>query len=568
MSIFRNLKPDHIPAFMSDRDDLQVQREIVLQNILNTILLFSLCAFIYYGFAEKWAFNRTVLISVIASWLVFAIVTVNRRLPYILRSVLMLATIASVATVDLLHNGLSGSGTLYLLTLSGLTAALFGIRIGLGSIVLVGAFEALIGWMMITNRVRFPTFSTMVTSGEPIAWGYSIFSMLLCGICLSTGIFQFATGFSQTLKELRTASQSLEKERSELEVRVSERTKEISHKAVQLEAARQVAARIAAQSDIAALMQNAVDVVKEQFGFYYTAIFLPDENSEFAVLQAGTGDAGQQMLARRHNLKIGETGIVGYVMSKGEPRISGNVEEDPAHYKNPYLPDTRSEMGVPMRIGEQVIGVLDAQSDRRNAFSPDYIDVLQTIADQLASALDRARLLDEYEKSIVTLQTQAQSMTLKDWRQHLRNASQQYAYRYNQGKIETISVSSENIASYFAQNMATSTVSNGEFTHVAIPIKLRNQPLGIVNLRLASSKVSDEMINLLQSAVERMTLSLDNVRLLEEIQYRADRERMVGEISSKVRAATDIESILQITANELGHSLGVSEVVIQLAPGG
>ena len=114
------------------------------------------------------------------------------------------------------------------------------------------------------------------------------------------------------------------------------------------------------------------------------------------------------------------------------------------------------------------------------------------------------------------------------------------------------------------QNEAILTNEDGVNRILHIPVRLRNQTLGVVKLTIASNQATPEMLSLLQNAVDRMAVSLDNVRLLEEIQTRAERERMVGEIATKVRAATNIEAILSTTAQELGRSLGVSEVVVQL----
>ncbi len=565
MSFFQNIKPDFIPAFLQDKDDLSIQREIVLQHILNTGLLFSVGAFVYWLYTIQWQLShpRVILYGVILLVMIF--MTLNRRLLFHLRVAFVMALLAAASLTDLIHSGLSGSGPLYLLTFAMLGGALLGVRAGVISLVAACAAEGIIGWLMTSRRVLLPTFSVMVSSGEPEAWLYGIFSTILCGICLAGALFQFSLGLSRTLQKFRQLARTLENERSQLEKRVEERTEEISRKAAQLEAARQVAARIAAQSDFDALLKTTVDVVREQFGYYYAAVFLPDPENQFAVLRAGTGEAGRRMIEANHRLRIGEVGIVGYVMSRGEPRITGNVDEDPAHYKNPYLPETRSEMAVAMKLGEQVVGVLDVQSTRRNAFSADDVDVLQTIADQLAAALDKARLLEQYQNNLAATLENARLMTREAWQQHLRRSRRRFAYRYRQQKVEPVTPDPLDLNKVLWQEAPTGTEGESPFRILHIPIRLRDQVLGVVKLTLASAQATPEIIELLQNAVDRMAVSLDNVRLLEEIQTRAERERMVGEIASRVRAATNIESILSTTASELGRSLGVSEVVVQLA---
>jgi GAF domain-containing protein len=340
----------------------------------------------------------------------------------------------------------------------------------------------------------------------------------------------------------------------------------LTRKAAQLEAARQVAANIASQTDINSLLTTTVDVIREKFDFYHAGVFLPDDNHEFAVLRAATGEPGRTLLKQGHRLKIGEVGIVGYVMSKGEPRIAGNVAEDPAHYVNPVLPDTHSEMAVPMKLGDQIVGVLDVQSTRRNAFSSDDVDVLLTIADQLSSALEKARLLDQYQKNVEELKHSAQQTTRLAWRQHLRDSRRRYAYRYRQMQVEAIPNGQEEIDQILWEDAPLSTQSDGRTSTIQVPIKLRDQTIGVVNLKLSTNRVTNEMVELVENAIDRMAVSLETVRLLEDIQARSERDRLVGEIATKVRAATDIDTILRTTANELGRSLGVSDVLVQLTP--
>ena len=564
MSFMKNIKPDYIPTFLQGRDDLQIQREVVLQHILNTAVVFSLGAFLYWFSSIQWQIRHPLLIPAGIVLLVFLFVTINRRLPYRLRAAFILLILAVVSGIDLLRNGLGGSGPLYLLTLALTSGALFGIWAAIYAFILAIGGEIVVGWMMVSRQIPPPAHLISANPGLPGVWVFNIFSIILCGVCLAGAVFQFSSGLSITLKSLRVLTKTLETERSQLEGRVDQRTQELKFKAAQLEAARQVAAKIAAQSDIDSLLTTTVDMVREQFGYYYVAAFLPDPDKQFAVLRAGTGEAGQLMLERGHRLRIGEVGIVGYVMSAGEPRITGNVEEDPAHYKNPYLPETRSEMAVPMKLGEQIVGVLDVQSTRRNTFSADDVDVLQTIADQLASALDKARLLEQYQKNLAASQERAQTLTREAWQQHLRKSRPLYAYRYKQLKVETIESDPEEMNEIIWQNDAVSSNDPAALRILHMPVRLRNQTLGMVKLTIAANQATPEMLSLLQNAVDRMAVSLDNVRLLEEIQTRAERERMVGEIATKVRAATNIEAILSTTAQELGRSLGVSEVVVQL----
>ncbi|OQY30515.1 MAG: hypothetical protein B6243_10345 [Anaerolineaceae bacterium 4572_5.2] len=135
-----------------------------------------------------------------------------------------------------------------------------------------------------------------------------------------------------------------------------------------------------------------------QFGFYYASLFLISEDNNYAVLTAATGEAGQIMIERGHKLRVGRVGIVGYVAKSREARIALDVGEDPVHFENPLLPETRSEMAIPLKIEDVVIGVLDVQSRHAAAFDKEDIRVLETMADQLAVAIQKVQLLENSQQ--------------------------------------------------------------------------------------------------------------------------------------------------------------------------
>lgn len=164
-----------------------------------------------------------------------------------------------------------------------------------------------------------------------------------------------------------------------------------------LEAAAEVGRDITSILDLDELLSKAVDIICDAYGFYYAGVFLVDEEDEWAVLRAGRGEAGAEMIAEGHRLKIGGHSMIGASAAQHKARIALDVGVEPVHFKNPHLPDTRSEMALPLIVGDDVIGALTVQSTKEAAFSENDITSLQAMADQLAVAIDNARLLDELE---------------------------------------------------------------------------------------------------------------------------------------------------------------------------
>lgn len=371
-----------------------------------------------------------------------------------------------------------------------------------------------------------------------------------------------------------------------LEQRVADRTAELRERAIHIKVAGEIARDVATASDQSEVMNRAVNLIRERFGFYHAGIFLVDEHNEYAVLRSAAGEAGLAMLERGHRLKIGETGIVGFVVARGIPRIALDVGADAVYFKNPFLPRTRSEMALPLKVtntsvgqtgaapssGNEftIIGALDVQSIEPNAFDDDDIQILQTLADQLAVAIQKTILLQQFQSSVNELEATYRQYTGKAWRDYLAETRQGIGFRYRQFKVEPISQQMPEAQEALIQKRSilsvTKTRNNGQedAASLAVPIELRGQSLGVLNLKFVTESVSPETISLVEGLTNRLALALENARLLEQIQRQAERDRQVGQIAAKVRASTNVDHILRTAVEELGRSLGVSQAVIQL----
>ena len=169
----------------------------------------------------------------------------------------------------------------------------------------------------------------------------------------------------------------------------------ISRYALQLTTAAEVSRAASSILDPAKLLPEVVNLIRDRFNFYYVGLFLLDESGEYAVLRAGTGEAGRQMLEMGHKLEVGGTSMVGWCTAHGKARIALDVGKEAVRFDNPLLPETRSEMALPLITRGRVIGAMTIQSTKPAAFSGEDIATLQTMADQVANAIENARLLEE-----------------------------------------------------------------------------------------------------------------------------------------------------------------------------
>jgi GAF domain-containing protein len=393
-----------------------------------------------------------------------------------------------------------------------------------------------------------------------------IFLLTSLGVALTSDSLRRALDTSLTSqKSLEASNRELEQLKRDLEQRVEERTAALEKRATQLQTISNVARSIATIQDISTLLSEITKLISAQFGFYHAGIFLIDENKEYAVLRAANSEGGHVMLNRQHKLKLDSNSIVGYVTSREEPRIALDVGTDAVYFNNPDLPMTRSEMALPLRLGGHVIGALDVQSTQANAFSEEDIATLSILADQVAIAIENARLFSESQDALVESQDTFDKYVKQEWSSFTRQV-RQTGFVYDGKRVTAMDVNRQS-------DQKRNIVQTGRLSlekvspTIAIPIKLRGQTIGMLDVRSKGGKrewTQDE-ITLLEAAAERAALALENARLVESAQRRAARERAIGEISSKIGTFSDMNVILQTAVEELGRRIGgATEVTIEL----
>ncbi len=346
-----------------------------------------------------------------------------------------------------------------------------------------------------------------------------------------------------------------------LEQRVAERTFELEtsleknqERTTQLEAIADVARSIASLKGMDQLLPEVTRTVSQRFGFYHVGIFLLDERKEFAALRAANSDGGQRMLARNHKLRVGQQGIVGYSVYHKEARIALDVGDDAVFFDNPDLPSTRSEMALPLMVGNDVIGALDVQSNQPNAFSEEDIQVLTTLADQVAIAIENARLFEQSQKALQELEITFQRYIRNQWQQY-SEISAPKGYRAHAAGVEPITLT--------AREKSTK-IKKGNLHKV--PVTLRGVTIGTLNVDLGkqTNEFTQEEKDIINAAAERVALALEGARLLEESQRLAAKEQTIGEITAKISSSINVRNVLQTAVEELGRVLPGSDVEILL----
>jgi GAF domain-containing protein len=367
----------------------------------------------------------------------------------------------------------------------------------------------------------------------------------------------------ETNQELRELQISLEERVNNRTAELTKRSSELEktniqaqRRAAQFEAVTQVAQAITSIRDLQELLPRMASVISESFGFYHVSVFLLDDANEFAVLTATNSAGGKKMMARNHRLRVGEQGIVGYVTSIGKPRLAMDVGEDAVYFDNPELPETHSEMALPLISGSQIIGALDVQSTERGAFNSEDVQMLSLLANQVSLAIENARLFDETRRALAESETISRQNIREAWAK-LPAEQQLHGFRYSLTGAVPLSSPLE------VSESGNGTIKTGqaEKSQIVVPIELRGERIASLIVQSPSS-VDEDQLDLIRAVAERVAISAENARLFDETTRRAERERTVSEITGKIRSVNDPQAMIQIAIEELRNALGASRVEI------
>ena len=372
------------------------------------------------------------------------------------------------------------------------------------------------------------------------------------------------------------SNRELQKLQASLEHQVAERTRDLQRRTNYLEATAQVSRAASSTLKVDELTQQVVELIRERFGMLYVGLFLVDDvrgaPGKWAMLQAGTGQAGQTLRARGHVLPVGPETIVGWSIANGKSRVATERQDGQASVQlaTDELPQTRSETALPLHSRGRVIGALDVHSDQLDAFDQAALAALQSMADQVAVALDNARLFAQSQAALEAERRAYGQMGREVWSQLLRaGATPGYGFAGDQVVPLGDEWTPEMDAALHADKSVIGLGHNAAQQPqpaLAVPIKVRGQTIGIVDLRKqdARSTWTAEEVRLIETLTEQLGVALEGARLYQDTQRRAAREQAINIVTANVRSEATVNAILQRTAQELGRSFGAARTTIEL----
>ncbi|GAB1469935.1 hypothetical protein MASR2M66_08120 [Chloroflexota bacterium] len=533
-------------------------RSVFLRTTLIAACIVGLIALIP-ALTTNIAFYRILYIS-----LYVVVLTVTfAPLPENIKSGVLVGLIYLLAVSGLSETGIRSDGRVFMMGAITLACLLFSWRAGYYMLGIASISYVVFGWLILSGRFQV---SNPAMYGDTISiWLSNAISVLMLSVLIINGIRLTQTEYTDSEQRARSFFTDLSRERATLEQRVKERTEVLDKRTAQLQAVADVGKSITSYRDLSELLQQACVLISENFGYYHIGIFLLDDRKEFAVLAAANSEGGRKMLEKGHLLKVGETGIVGYVAENLRARIALDVGSDAVYFNNPDLPMTRSEMALPLVASGKNFGVLDVQSVESKAFVDDDIATLQILAEQLAVAIQNANLFEETAKALDSSRATYGQLSREAWGKMLRNQPK-IGYLATPPGTAQLDINGPMEPAIAKAIETGDIILREDGLMISVPVKIRGQVIGAIRLKrseIDEAWTQDE-INLAIALADQLSGALESARLYRESLQRVSRESLVSDISARINASATREAIIRETVQELGQSLGNATVSFQL----
>jgi GAF domain-containing protein len=369
------------------------------------------------------------------------------------------------------------------------------------------------------------------------------------------------------------ANRQLETLRASLEQRVRERTQDLARRTTQLQAAAEVGRAVTSILEMETLIWEVSELLLARFGLYHVGLFEVDSTGQWAEYRAGAGAAGRALAEERFRLKVGGESLVGWCTAHARERTIQDVEGDTGRMEHPLVPRTRSEAALPLIARGEVIGALSVQSDEPGAFDEVTVSSLQTVADQVAVALDNARLFTESQQALEAMRRAYGQVGRDAWIELMRGRGEWgYSYAYRSVTPAGSDWPLEMLQALETGQSVQTKISNEAV--LAVPLQMRDHTIGVLSfyksagegseLQTGSVEWTEQEIRVLEQIIQQMGVALESARLYEDARRRTAREQLIGEVTTRMRETLDVETVIKTTADEMYQALGLDEVVIRL----
>jgi GAF domain-containing protein/HAMP domain-containing protein len=383
-------------------------------------------------------------------------------------------------------------------------------------------------------------------------------------LALGKGDFSTEVKDSHRGDEVGSLASSFVLMRDQVQALVSELQSRLEARSRDIDTTQEISRFTATQRDLQSLLDRICALLVERFPIIYHAqVFLLDSERENAILQASTGEAGNELLRRGHRLAVGSISLVGQAVEQRGMMIARDTESSDVWRPNPLLPDTRAELALPLFFREVVIGVLDVQSKQREAFSGEQVAVLQTIANQIAVGIQTAQLYEQSVRRLEEIEEANRKATARVWQEYMR-AQRVTSMSASAGRVPEVEDATARRAAITTGKPIVGSATARQTLPIAIPINIGGQTIGAVEWEVPAQEFDENVLDMAQELAKRLAISLENARLFQESRRAAERERMVNAIAARLSEQSNVHDILQTAVREVGQALRTPQVSIRL----
>jgi GAF domain-containing protein len=383
-------------------------------------------------------------------------------------------------------------------------------------------------------------------------------------------VMGYAMTNRQIFNPLRTLTGQLESQVAQRTLELQQARDKLQRLNEQQQKVAEINREVAQAATPVEMLHTLVELIHNRLGHHHIYVYQPDESHQYLVIQAAAGTTARTVMERKHQIQIGGLCLAGQVAVENRPRLATAEGDDAVYFGDTALPSARAEIALPLLVGNRLLGVLDIQSIYADAFSDQDLNVLASLAAQVAVTLDHARLLQQREAALAELGKVQQQYLRQAWQSTLGRQADAPAYVYAAGDgVKATSLhtaASPEIAQATRESQAlVSGEQDNPATTLTLPIFLRNQIIGALQLQHKPGRAwQPDDIDTLGNITERLGPALETARLSEEAQRRVAHERFIREISDRMQRATDMKSLMRITAEELNTVLSASRTYVRL----
>jgi GAF domain-containing protein len=544
--------------------DLDVLRTKILFRILFAFLLITF-SLLFASLPERihqkdWGVIFVFIVIIL--WMVA--VALIRRITYQIKAGSLISVGLLLGLVCLVTDGMFGPGLIFLLATPLITSMLFSAPRSFWVFLIAAVLYAMTVLLMESGILPYPAWSLSHDNPTLDTWVLAGFSLTMAGGALLISLLSVTRGLVASIVNEKRLVKNFDVEHAKQEHRILQTTQELERRLGQMRSALDISFAIGRDLTLDQLLRKVVNLIRERFNYYFVGVYLLDGQNEFAVLKAGTGEAGEAMMDAGHRLAVNEASVVGWSIQHQQAKVAVDVGFEAVHFNNPLLSLTRSELILPLIMnkgndtlpssgyksldmgGNRVLGAITIQSTEAKAFSQEDTLILQEIANALATAIANTNLILQLEKNLDESQKLHRQYIQEAWKEVARE-SENYEYSYGSRRNSPADSSQEKAGSEYS-----------------FPLKFRDQEIGQLIIELDNPELKDEEKTFIEAVTNQAAVALENARLIEKNQRQASYERLLSDVSRKVNSSTDLDTILQITLREIGQVMKASDGIIQL----